>query len=117
VARSSEAKSNGAAARLAESAPVFAALADRTRLRIVVRLSETGGLSTSRLTSGTRMSRQAVSKHLDTLAEAGLVRSRRSGRERLWDLETERLARVSRDLEQISKQWDAALARLRKLVE
>jgi len=107
----------GAAARLLESAPVFAALGDRTRLRIVARLAEQSGVSTTGLTSGTRVTRQAVSKHLAALAEAGLVRSRRSGRERLWELQADRLARAGRDLEQISRQWDEALARLRKLVE
>ncbi len=105
------------AANLADSAPVFAALANKTRLRLVVRLSEGGRVSTVHLTRGTGVSRQAVTKHLKALAKAGLVRSERSGRERLWDLRTEQLARVGRELEQISKQWDEALARLQKLVE
>jgi DNA-binding transcriptional ArsR family regulator len=83
----------------------------------VARLAERSGLSTARLTDGTNVSRQAVAKHLDTLAEAGLVRSKKSGRERLWELQAERLSRAGRDLERISKQWDEALARLRKLVE
>jgi DNA-binding transcriptional ArsR family regulator len=96
---------------------VFAALGDKTRLHIVSRLSESGGVSIMRLTSGTGVTRQAVTKHLETLANAGLVRSRRRGRERLWELETERLARVGRHIQQISQQWDEALARLRKLVE
>ena len=63
------------------------------------------------------MTRQAVTKHLETLAGAGIVHSRRSGRERLWELETERLARTGKYLEEISKQWDEAIARLKKLVE
>jgi DNA-binding transcriptional ArsR family regulator len=104
-------------ARLADSASVFEALSDRTRLRIVTRLSETGHVSTSELTQGTGVSRQAVTKHLGRLAKAGLVRSERQGRERLWDLRTEPLARAGRDLEAISKRWDEALARLRKMVE
>jgi DNA-binding transcriptional ArsR family regulator len=83
----------------------------------VARLAERSGLSTARLTAGTKVSRQAVAKHLETLAEVGLVRSRKSGRERLWELQAERLARAGQDLERISKQWDEALARLRKLVE
>jgi DNA-binding transcriptional ArsR family regulator len=111
------ARAHASAANLEESAPVFAALGDRTRLRIVSRLSESTGLSTAKLTSGTRVSRQAVAKHLNTLAEAGLVRSRRSGRERLWELQAARLARAGRELESISKQWDAALERLRRMVE
>lgn len=111
------ARSHAIPAKLAESAPVFAALGDKTRLHMVARLSEGGRLSIARLTSGTKVSRQAVTKHLETLADAGLVRSQRSGRERLWELETARLARAGRYLEQISKQWDEALAKLRKLVE
>jgi DNA-binding transcriptional ArsR family regulator len=106
-----------AAARLDREAPVFAALGDRTRLDIVARLSGGGSLSIARLTSGTSVSRQAVTKHLETLAGAGLVRSRRHGRERLWELETARLARAGRYLEEISRQWDDALERLRKMVE
>jgi DNA-binding transcriptional ArsR family regulator len=105
------------AAKLIDSAPVYAALGDRTRLRIVARLAAEPGLSTTELTSGTRVTRQAVSKHLDALEEAGLVRSRRTGRERLWDLQSERLARAGRHLEMISRQWDEALERLRRLVE
>ncbi len=110
-------RSQAVASRLAESAPVFAALGDRTRLHIVARLSAGGRVSIARLTSGTRVSRQAVTKHLHRLAEAGLVQSQRSGRERLWKLERDRFARAGRCLEQISTQWDEALARLKRLVE
>ena len=70
-----------------------------------------------RLTEGARVSRQAVTKHLRTLEHAGLARSGRAGRERVWELRIERLAEVRRYLEQISRQWDEALARLKKLVE
>src|SRR5215813_11660152 len=109
-------RARAAAENLSDSAPVFAALADRTRLRLVARLSEGGRVSTVGLTAGTGITRQAVAKHLDVLAKAGIVRSERAGRERLWDLETARLARAARSLEQISKQWDEALARLRAYV-
>jgi len=51
------------------------------------------------------------------LQRAGLVRDERAGRERVWRLETERLAEVRRHLVQISAQWDAAVERLRALVE
>ena len=109
--------SRAAAANLAENAPVFAALGDRTRLRIVARLAGGDRLSIARLTRGTGFSRQAVTKHLETLAGAGLVRSRKSGRERLWELEAARLARVGRSLQEISERWDEALERLKRLVE
>jgi DNA-binding transcriptional ArsR family regulator len=105
------------ARELADPAPVFAALGDATRLRIVARLCDGGPLSIVRLTEGARVSRQAVSKHLRALEDAGLARSGRAGRERIWELRTERLAEVRRYLDQISTQWDAALARLQRLVE
>lgn len=69
------------------------------------------------LTEGTRISRQAVTKHLDVLARAGLVQSERQGRERLWALAPGQIAEARRALEQISRQWDQALDRLRTLVE
>ena len=102
---------------LADAAPLFAALGDPTRLHIVARLCETGPQSIVRLTSGTRISRQAVTKHLRALECAGLVHSGRAGRERIWALETRRLHEVNHHLDQISRQWDAALKRLQALVE
>ena len=111
------ARKRAAARRLADAAPVFAALGDRTRLRIVARLSDAGPLSTATLTEVAAMSRQAIAKHLRVLEGAGLLRSGRAGRERIWELETKRLAEIRRHLDQISAQWDGALARLRRLVE
>ena len=105
------------AAKLAKAAPVFTALGDETRLRIVSRLCREGPLSISRLTDGTRMSRQAITKHLRVLSDAGVARSRRSGRERIWEIEARRLAEVRQYLGEISAQWDEALVRLRALVE
>jgi DNA-binding transcriptional ArsR family regulator len=102
---------------LADPAPLFAALGDATRLRIVARLCEAGPLSIVRLTRGTRISRQAITKHLRALAAAGVVRSDRIGRERIWELQTARLEQARRALDQISNQWDAALERLRAFVE
>ena len=73
--------------RLSNAAPIFAALGDETRLRIVARLSTDGPMSITRLTAGASVTRQAVTKHLQVLAGAGLACSSRSGRERLWELE------------------------------
>jgi DNA-binding transcriptional ArsR family regulator len=70
-----------------------------------------------RLTGGAAVSRQAITKHLRALEEVGLVRSSRDGRERIWELRTKRLAEIRQYLDQISTQWDDALARLRTLVE
>ena len=105
------------AERLASAAPVFAALGDETRLRIVARLCVEGPQSIVRLTDGSDVSRQAISKHLHLLAETGLVRGSREGRERVWEVRPRRLADARRYLEQISDQWDAAVLRLRALVE
>jgi DNA-binding transcriptional ArsR family regulator len=102
---------------LSDSAPVFAALGDRTRLRLVARLGAEGPLSIARLTEGTKVSRQAVTKHLRVLAGAGLARSEPQGRERLWQLRPEPLDEVRRSLDLISQRWDEALARLRAAVE
>jgi DNA-binding transcriptional ArsR family regulator len=99
------------------SASVFAALGDDMRLRLVLRLCDGGPMSVSRLTAGTRVTRQAISKHLRVMEGAGLVRSTRRGRERLWQLERRRLAEARHYLDQISKQWDEALGRLKKFVE
>jgi len=102
---------------IADAAPVFAALGDRTRLRIVSRLCRSGPLSIVRLTEDTKMSRQAVSKHLRALEAVGLLRSDRTGRERVWELQARRLAETRQYLDQISDQWDGLLERLRSTVE
>ena len=106
-----------AAAAFAKAAPVFAALGDETRLRIVARLCRGGPASISRLTESADVSRQAITKHLRALEDAGLVHSGRAGRERIWELQTRRLAQVRRYLDQISDQWDGTLQRLRAFVE
>lgn len=103
--------------RLGNAASVFAALGDDTRLNIVARLSSGGPQSISRLTEGSDVTRQAVTKHLEALADAGLVRSSKEGRERIWELETRRLSDAQRYLDQISSQWDRAIERLRAFVE
>ena len=113
----SRSRKRAAAAGLVDAAPVFAALGDATRLQIVARLCDGGPLSIARLTEGSRVSRQAVTKHLRALEGAGLVRSGRAGRERIWELRTTRLAQARRYLDKVSERWDGALERLRALVE
>lgn len=106
-----------AAVAFSAAAPVFAALGETTRLGLVAKLCAQGPLSIARLSEGTGVTRQAVTKHLETLAHAGLVQGTRSGRERIWELETKRLEQARRCLEAISDQWDAAIARLEAFVE
>jgi DNA-binding transcriptional ArsR family regulator len=99
------------------SAALFAALGDKTRIRIVSRLCDDGPMSITKLTVGSSVTRQAITKHLRVMGEAGLVRSTRHGRERVWQLEQRRLADARRYLALISKQWDDALGRLKAAVE
>ncbi len=101
----------------ASSAPVFAALGDERRLRLVARLCTEGPASITRLTSGSDISRQAITKHLHVLARAGLVRGFRQGREQLYKLDSKQLQQAHQYLEIISRQWDEALSRLKLLVE
>jgi len=106
-----------AAEALKRSAPVFAALGDATRLHVVSRLAKEGPLSISALADGAEVSRQAVKKHLDVLSSAGVVHDFFEGREHVWELRTRRLEEARRALDYVSQQWDAALERLRALVE
>jgi DNA-binding transcriptional ArsR family regulator len=104
-------------AALEASAPIFAALGDATRLHVVSRLSREGPMSITQLTEESDVTRQAVTKHLNVLAEAGLVVDFRRGRERVWELRKRRLEEAGRVLDLISSRWDDALERLRKMVE
>jgi DNA-binding transcriptional ArsR family regulator len=100
-----------------DAAPVFAALGEPTRLTLVSKLCREGPLSIARLSEGTSVTRQAITKHLHTLADAGVVSGTRSGRERIWEIETTRLEKARQCLERISDQWDAAIERLEAFVE
>ena len=110
-------QASAARSRVRDAAPLFAALGDETRLHLLFRLSSGGPGSITHLSADTPVSRQAITKHLQVLSEAGLVRSSRRGREHVWDLEPKRLADAHRYLDRISQQWDDALDRLKKLVE
>ena len=99
------------------SAPIFAALGDETRLRIVWRLCDDAPMSITRLAAGSKVTRQAITKHLRVMEQAGLVRCTRHGRESHWELKERGLKDARHYLDLISKQWDDALGRLRKFVE
>lgn len=103
--------------RFERAAPLFAALSDSTRLQLVAQLSREGPQSISALAEDATISRQAVTKHLRVLEEAGLAASRREGRERIFELRPQRLAAVHRYLDQIARQWDEAVDRLKVYVE
>jgi DNA-binding transcriptional ArsR family regulator len=103
--------------KVAVDAPLFDALGDPNRLRIIVRLCDHGPSSTSQVTSVIPVTRQAASKHLQLLESVGLVTSSRRGRERLWAVRTEPLASASDYQSQLSHRWDAAVDRLRSYVQ
>jgi DNA-binding transcriptional ArsR family regulator len=98
-------------------ARVFAALGDATRLRLVARLSSGDSCSITELTEETRMTRQAVSKHLRVLERARLVHARAEGRERRYALDPEPLEEMKEYLEKVGAHWERALLRLKEFVE
>ncbi|MFZ0497808.1 MAG: metalloregulator ArsR/SmtB family transcription factor [Steroidobacteraceae bacterium] len=98
-------------------ARVFAALGDPTRLKLVVVLCAGGARSISQLTANTNISRQAITKHLQVLADAGVARDLRAGRNRLWQLEPARIEEAKRTLEVIGRQWEVALGKLKAFAE
>src|SRR4030081_3853452 len=102
---------------VSHAAPVFAALGDEARVALVARLSSDGPLSITRLTAGSAVTRQAITKHLPVLATAGLVSDVRRGRERIWELELEQMEAARTYLEHVSKRWGGGLARLKHFVE
>ncbi|MBA2290938.1 MAG: helix-turn-helix transcriptional regulator [Gemmatimonadales bacterium] len=102
---------------LRQAAPLFAALGDTTRLSLVRRLSTEGPLPITRLTDGSGMTRQAVTRHLHALGKVGLVRNAKEGRERVFSLDLKRLEIAQQYLDNVSAQWDAAAARLKAFVE
>jgi DNA-binding transcriptional ArsR family regulator len=103
-----------AARRAQDAAPLFAALGDATRLQLLMRLSASGPESIAQMSEKSAVTRQAITKHLQVLSDAGFVAGERRGREHIWRL---RPHDVHAQLDRISKQWDDALERLRAFVE
>jgi DNA-binding transcriptional ArsR family regulator len=107
----------GGALRRRQHAALFAALGDETRLGLVSELAGGGAHSIARLTAGTRLTRQAVTKHLRVLEQAGLIRSARRGRESRFELEPQPVRELQEYLGRLSQQWDELLQRLKSHVE
>ena len=105
------------AARRRQHAAVFAALGDETRLSLVSSLSGGEPRSIAQLTGGSRMTRQAITKHLRVLESAGILRSARSGRESLFEFDPAPMHELRSYLERVSQQWDQVLGRLKTHVE
>ena len=105
------------AARVADPAPIFAALGDRTRLSLLMKLSDGRAWSIARLSRDSNVTRQAITKHLRLLESAGLVEGRRVGRESRFSLRPEPIAEARSYLDDVSEKWDDVLSRLRAFVE
>lgn len=105
------------AAALRTRASVFAALGDETRLGLLARLTSGEPQSIARLTEGTKLTRQAVTKHLRVLEDVGVVFSVKAGRESRFALDPRPIVSAQEYLGHVSRQWDTALARLKALVE
>jgi DNA-binding transcriptional ArsR family regulator len=98
-------------------ARAFAALGDETRLSLVARLCGVARQSITQLAEGSRLSRQAVTKHLRVLQEAGLVRSLRKGRETLFEFDATPIETMTQYLDLVSAQWERKLSDLRSFLE
>ncbi|MGA7089046.1 MAG: helix-turn-helix domain-containing protein [Candidatus Acidiferrales bacterium] len=98
-------------------APVFAALGDESRLSLVAKLCAGQPRSISQLTRGSRLTRQAITKHLRVLEGVGIVHSVRSGRESLFEFDPEAIEKIKKYVDLVSEQWDQALSRLKSFVE
>ena len=96
---------------------MFAALGDVTRLALVAKLADGQPCSISQLTEGSRLTRQAITKHLRVLESAGMVRHVRAGRERRFAFNPQPIVGIQEYLDDIAGQWDDALARLKAFVE
>lgn len=106
-----------AASQLRRRAPVFAALGDETRLALIAQLCAEAPCSISQLAEDSPITRQAITKHLRVLENAGIVRGEMAGRECLFEIEPKPLEDVREYLDLVSQQWDEALARLKAFVE
>ena len=104
-------------ARRQTHAQVFAALGDETRLSLVAKLCRGQPHSISQLTEGSKLSRQAITKHLHVLENVGIVHGIRSGRESLFEFVPKPVNELREYLEFVSGQWDQALSRLKSFVE
>jgi DNA-binding transcriptional ArsR family regulator len=113
----SRALSERGVAKRRQHAAVFAALGDATRLSLVARLSAGEPHSIAQLTGGTNLTRQAITKHLRVLEDAGIVRSLRTGRESRFHFDPQPMNELREYLTRVSEQWDRVLARLKTFVE
>jgi len=105
------------AAKRQARAPVFAALGDETRLSLIAKLCNRQPYSISQLTQDSKLTRQAITKHLRVLESVGIVHSVRTGRESRFEFDPEPITGIREYLDFVSEQWDRALFRLKSFVE
>lgn len=98
-------------------APIFAALGDETRLLLLAKLGGGQRLSIAQLTEGSKLTRQAITKHLHVLENAKIARHVRAGRESLFELDPQPVEAARDYLQEIAEEWDEALCRLKSFVE
>jgi DNA-binding transcriptional ArsR family regulator len=113
----SQKRHSSTTARRLSHAPVFSALGDETRLALLRKLCNGQPHSISELTAGSKLTRQAITKHLHVLERAGIVHGVRTGRESLFEFDPGPIREVATYLDLVSRQWDQALARLKSFVE
>ena len=98
-------------------APIFAALGDETRLALIAKLCRVSGQSITQLAEGTKLTRQAVTKHLQVLERVGLVRSVQKGRETLFEFDATPIETMTQYLDLVSDQWGRKLTDLQTFLE
>lgn len=103
--------------RAPDAANIFAALGDSTRLALIARLCDGSQCSISELSTDSPLTRQAITKHLRVLEDAGVVSNRKSGRESIYTLDPKRLHDATAYIDVVSRQWDQALGRLKSFIE
>jgi DNA-binding transcriptional ArsR family regulator len=108
---------SGALVKRRNHAPVFAALGDETRLSLLAKLYGGQPRSISQLTTGSKLTRQAITKHLRVLERARIVRCVHVGRESLFEFNPQPIEELKTYLDHVSGQWDQSLARLKSFVE
>ena len=96
---------------------LWAAIADPSRRRVLDLLVHSGEASASRLAGQVPFSRQAVSKHLVVLEQAGLITRRKRGREVLYQVDVHRLDEATRAMAELATQWDRRLTTIKRLAE
>lgn len=105
------------AAKRRTHALVFAALGDPTRLSLVAKLCTGQPRSISQLTRRSKLTRQAITKHLRVLESAGIVHSLRAGRQSLFEFDLAPIVELREYLAFVSEQWDQALSRLKAFIQ